>query len=148
MSRPRILRLLRIAVSAVCGILCLLLISLWVRSYGNRELLFTAPGVVCLSTQGVIMTIRMPVYEDEVGLAISPSEGRPIEPSDSNLGFYAHAWSPSFWIIQLPHWLSVLLAAGLAAAPWIHRSRRFSLRTLLLATTLAAVVLRLVVAMR
>jgi hypothetical protein len=33
MDRPRLIRSLRIAVSAVCGILCLLLIVLWVRSY-------------------------------------------------------------------------------------------------------------------
>ena len=33
MDRPRILRLLRIAFSAVCGIVCLLMIALWVRSY-------------------------------------------------------------------------------------------------------------------
>ncbi len=33
MDRPRTLRLLRIAFSAVCGIVCLLLIALSVRSY-------------------------------------------------------------------------------------------------------------------
>ena len=33
MDRPRILRLLRIAFSAVCGIVCLLLIVLWVRGF-------------------------------------------------------------------------------------------------------------------
>ena len=33
MDRPRLIRGLRIAVSAVCGILCVLLIVLWVRSY-------------------------------------------------------------------------------------------------------------------
>ena len=35
--------------------------------------------------------------------------------------------------------------AALAAAPWIRWSRRFSLRTLLIATTLVAVVLGLIV---
>jgi hypothetical protein len=38
------------------------------------------------------------------------------------------------------------LFAVLAGAPWIHSSKRFSLRTLLIATTLIAVVLGLVVA--
>jgi hypothetical protein len=33
MGRPRILRLLRIAFSVGCGITCLLLLALWVRSY-------------------------------------------------------------------------------------------------------------------
>ena len=37
MERPRILWLLRIAFSAVCGIICLLLIVLWVRSYARHD---------------------------------------------------------------------------------------------------------------
>jgi hypothetical protein len=44
-----------------------------------------------------------------------------------------------------PHWLPALLSATLAVIPWISRSWRFSLRTLLIATTLVAVVLGLVV---
>jgi hypothetical protein len=40
-------------------------------------------------------------------------------------------------------WILVLIAVGLSAAPWIRRT--FSLRTLLIATTLIAVVLGLVV---
>jgi len=41
--------------------------------------------------------------------------------------------------------LAVLLSGALAAAPWIHWSKRFSLRTLLIATTLFGVLLGLVV---
>jgi hypothetical protein len=37
MDRPRIIRLLRIAFSAACGIVCLLLIALWVRSYWHED---------------------------------------------------------------------------------------------------------------
>jgi hypothetical protein len=43
----------------------------------------------------------------------------------------------------VPHWFLLMLAAGLAAAPWLRY--RFSLRTLLIATTLVAVVLSLAV---
>jgi hypothetical protein len=43
------------------------------------------------------------------------------------------------------HWAAVLLMLALTAAPWFPWSKRFSLRTLLIATTLVAVVLGLVV---
>jgi hypothetical protein len=43
----------------------------------------------------------------------------------------------------LPYWLCSLITATIAGAPWI--SFRFSLRTLLIATTLIAVVLGLIV---
>jgi hypothetical protein len=42
----------------------------------------------------------------------------------------------------LPHWFVALLFAALAALPWIRPT--FSLRTLLIATTLIAVLLGLV----
>jgi hypothetical protein len=45
--------------------------------------------------------------------------------------------------IKFPHWLIVLGASAMAAAPWV--SYRFSLRTLLIATTLVAVVLGAIV---
>jgi hypothetical protein len=40
-----------------------------------------------------------------------------------------------------PYWLYILLVAGLAAAPWIHWTKRFRLRTMLIATTLIALAL-------
>jgi hypothetical protein len=53
---------------------------------------------------------------------------------------------PSTFMAYFPHWLPALLLASVAAAPWIHWSRRFSLRTLLITTTLVTVVLGLIVA--
>ena len=44
------------------------------------------------------------------------------------------------------HWLPALLFAAVAAIPWLRW--RFSLRTLLIATTLVAVVLGLIVWLR
>ena len=43
MTRPRLIRGLRIAWNVVFGILCLLLIVLWVRSYWRYDLL-SLPG--------------------------------------------------------------------------------------------------------
>jgi hypothetical protein len=47
--------------------------------------------------------------------------------------------------IQVPYWFIVLVTAAFSVAPWIQWSKRFSLRTLLIAMTLVAVVLGLVV---
>jgi len=58
-------------------------------------------------------------------------------------------WTGSYHNVFLgycAHWLAAILFAVLAALPWVHKLRfRFSLRTLLTATTLVAVVLGLVV---
>ena len=57
-------------------------------------------------------------------------------------------WLPS-WAsenyVAVPTWIITLLFAAAVAIPWIHWQRRFSLRTLLAATTLLAVVLGLAV---
>ena len=45
-----------------------------------------------------------------------------------------------------PHWFGIVLSTALAAAPWV--SWRLSLRTLLLGTTLVAVLLGLIVSFR
>ncbi len=53
---------------------------------------------------------------------------------------------PRELLIRFPHWFAVLVAGGLALAIGIRLpSRRFSIRTMLIATTLIAVVLGLAV---
>jgi hypothetical protein len=47
--------------------------------------------------------------------------------------------------IYLPDWFAILTVSALSAVPWIRWSKRFSLRTLLIATTLVAVVLGAIV---
>ena len=48
-------------------------------------------------------------------------------------------------IVIVPDWFFIGVAAVLSAAPWIRWSNRFSLRTLLITTTVVAVLLGLVV---
>ena len=51
-------------------------------------------------------------------------------------------------IVDAPHWFLVLFCASLAAIPWtpaVFRIRRFSLRTLLIVTTLLAIALAMLV---
>jgi len=50
------------------------------------------------------------------------------------------------FVITFPFWFAFAIAAFLATAPWLRQlSLRFSLRTLLIATTLIAVALGLIV---
>ena len=50
------------------------------------------------------------------------------------------------WAMAFPHWCPVVISGAIAVACGIRRSWRFSLRTLLVATTVVAIVLGLVVA--
>ena len=69
---------------------------------------------------------------------------KPIPEVPTTLGFaFSHQKVPLSIRLVLPYWSLVIVAGGFGAMPWI---RRFSLRTLLIATTLVAVVLGLIVA--
>ena len=71
---------------------------------------------------------------------------QPVRDQDRELLGSFH-WPDDFVpFLMLPYWLLILVSTTLAAAPWIEWPRRFSLRTLLIATTLVAVALGLVVA--
>jgi hypothetical protein len=48
-------------------------------------------------------------------------------------------------VIFIPYWFPVLILAAMAAFPWIRWSKRFSLRTLLIAMTVVAALLGAVV---
>jgi hypothetical protein len=62
-------------------------------------------------------------------------------------GFTGELFSLSNWVVQTPYWFIVVLTTVITIAPWLT-TRRFSLRTLLFATTLVAVVLALIVWLR
>jgi hypothetical protein len=61
-------------------------------------------------------------------------------------GMTGRSWTHPASGIMLPHWAVVVFFGSLAILPWMPHVRwRFSLRTLLIATTLVAVVLGLAV---
>jgi hypothetical protein len=67
-----------------------------------------------------------------------------IEPRPS----WRFDFSGGSWIearVTMPHWFLLLVASSIAILPWVGWSTSFSLRTLLIATTLVAVVLGFVV---
>jgi hypothetical protein len=72
-----------------------------------------------------------------MGVFIMDSHGDQVSSWRLYLFDYDKAW--------VPYWIPALVLGALSAAPWIRWSSRFSLRTLLIATTLVAAALGLVV---
>jgi hypothetical protein len=116
---------LRIAWSVVCGIACVLLVVLCIRSYmvidaGELGFSNTWCGAAKSDSGEVLITIV----------------------------HLTGATVPDHWFLAIPHWLLIIFFAIAAAFVWLRWSKRFSLRTLLIAMTLIAVVLGLIVWMR
>jgi hypothetical protein len=128
-------RKLRIAWSVVFGVLCLLLIVLWVRSYWRADrCLVKISSTRMLDASSCWGEARVFIKSwSRAPIPAAGLESRPANrlhvlsvagrPADSDLG------------MMIPHYSLALLAAGVAMVPWI---RRFSLRTLLIATALIA----------
>jgi hypothetical protein len=145
-------RKLRIAWSVGCGIACVVLIVSWVRSYawieavtvpavGGRKIEFaTIKGALSVGTVqdgGQWETER---YSAEEWERFVTSVG-PVAPLPSTVwgGIYK---TPTATTMFLPYWFLTVSFAVCGASPWRrHFSFRFCLRTLLIATTLVAVVL-------
>jgi hypothetical protein len=150
-------RLLRIAWSAVCGVLCLLLAVLWARSYQWADT-FSFPitrkhllGVG--SAQGGITAIKSEYvfgyyksrWEFDHYPMTDASDAKVFQPHNRP-GFYGLfdlgiIISPPFLVMCLPYWFILGAAIVIGAAPWGRPSKRFGLRTLLIAMTVAAVLL-------
>jgi hypothetical protein len=158
MTREKTYRVLRITSSAVCGVLCVLLIALAVRSYYRWESVVwgvtAQQGFLLCSHSGAVIVEYINVsgttatlYKWHVNSMPSPDTNVfPIGGiEESWAGFSIHgSWNGGF-LISVPYWFLFPTCAVLAAVPWIQWSRRFSLRSLLIATTLVAVVLGVVV---
>jgi hypothetical protein len=147
-------RKLRIVWSMVCGILCLLLIVLWVRSYralGERwqSTTIRARFLYVSSSHGQICWSGKPDL-------LTSLTGTPFKHVSNNIGGILEIGPPAVWgfkygrtnssaMLRTPYRFPALLVASLCTTPWLP-FKRFSLRTLLIATTLVAVALGLMVA--
>jgi hypothetical protein len=149
-------RKLRIVFSAICGIACVLLIALWVRSYWIADG-FAGSSWRVVSLRGELMVLTS---NDNTGTGSFVS-GYASEEINEEFDRWniVHTATPTWNVFfargaTLPSWfhivgfkfltLSVIFFVA-ALSPWIHWSKRFGLRTLLIATTLVAVLLGLVV---
>jgi hypothetical protein len=156
MTRPRLIRSLRIAWTVGCGILCVLLIVLWVRSYSWRDLcsiqLLGSQRLSTMSMKGNLSCIkehaphvagfcriRSKLIDPEL-LRLAHATGM-----SAKLLYRVPPYNRSSYLL-VPHCLPIFLTVVTAGIPWFHW--QFSLRTLLIATTLIAVALGLVVIVR
>ena len=139
---------LRIAWSVVWGLACVLLIVLWLRSYwrfdsfdfcldGNR-------GHWLGSVSGELTYERPVDFAGVHGLSWTTYDGSAEEwlktetPHNSIMGFRWGSDGTNTYPI-VPHWFVALLLAVMVTLPWL--TWRFSLRTLLIATSLVATTL-------
>jgi hypothetical protein len=171
MDGPRLTRGLRIAMSAVCGILCVLLIVLWVRSCWRFDQIIhktsaTDYYVAVTSARGQAAfgganePLLSTIYKRDwihLGFAmkgVDNKSGSPIpvfavDLPNSAILLWPHFKSPflfgqsTSFELGVPYWLLVVTAAAFGASPWLLL--RFSLRALLIVTTLIALMLGLLI---
>jgi hypothetical protein len=157
-------RKLRIAWSVGCGIASVLLIVLWVRSHSGAETVAFGrgprPRIAVMSSPGEVALASLNnSFDDGIypRLMFDWAESPDYPYSRWNKSFYPRIterqlpskarfrWVShrSSWYICAPYWFLSLVAVGLAGVPWMRF--HFTLRTLLIATTLVALVLGAIV---
>ncbi len=146
-------RALRIAWSVTWGIVAVLLVVLWVRSYYSRDCALYKFGrpEVRFDTYIGVMRLRHNVFDDDAGedgltyYSLDPEVFSDIIHSEITSVYFPRvvefAFDYSYFLV--PYWFAVSTLAAIAGAPWLRW--RFRLRTLLIATTLVAIGLGLVV---
>lgn len=156
MKRQRLTTALKIAFSAVCVIACVLLAIMWARSYQRNDIAVgpaSKSSSVLLSSYGGRMSIIVQPATitrwhylsraKKVAAISSASVGGGVVLA-SRL-FAIRCDSKNYKFASLPYTYPVLLACTFAASPWIRQLNwRFSLRTMLVATTFVAAVLGLI----
>jgi|SRR4051794_11199285 hypothetical protein len=134
-------RKLQIAWSVFCGVACVLLVALWMRSQKTCDLLSTrdADGwtkTTLCSSHGTLEFYR--ARDDVAGSPNGWTYARidDCNPPTQSFRFkFASAWK----LIQIPDWLPLMFCTASAIGPWLRW--RFSIRTILIATTLIALAL-------
>jgi hypothetical protein len=143
----------RIAISAASGIACVLLHALWARSYWRVDIIDahnehvqaewgSVRGEMAVGVEPYVAPFHgpRPMWQYE---SYAPNYKEKF-PESSILGFgLVHIQNERG--IWFPHWALLLAMATVAASPWIRWAKRFCLRTLLIATTLIALLLGLIV---
>ncbi len=146
----RLVRYLKYGWTALCIATFLLFIAMWLgiyrghEQYGRRVLWSTYRG---LPRQANETGWEFRSKGSQLLLDIElPSPSRSVREMRV-VDIYGFSWQGTWSdiLITIPFWFLAALSAVFASIPWVHWSRRFSLRTLLVAMTLVAVVLALVV---
>ena len=148
-------RKLRIAWSVGCGVLCLLLVLLWVRSSQKRDTLLLTTGryQYSINTEAGNTMLKLHCNKNDSG---QTRNGWHFETSRGSKGtplflYFEHVGGPTYqydsYRAIFPIWLLLVASVAAGVLPMRQRSHRlnFSLRTLLIAMTLVAVVLGAIV---
>jgi hypothetical protein len=144
--RSAILRGLKIVVAVTCLTACVLLVALWVRSYWKHDAMVVYQGSRIGSEYGTVYFYRHPPLVPNTGRNFG--FGTLPSPSRKPTFMFECKLTANDTRIRAPHWYIAPLFAALAASPWLPWSKRFSLRTLPIATALVAFVLAIVYALR
>ena len=148
-------RKLRVAFSAACGIICLLLIALWVRSHHFADVAygripwtnfmgidskFGQVHIFSEPTSSRHWSVNSTSLADE-GYANAYRE-LPLTQPPNRFGIGFTQWQ-SFSVFHVPHYVLAIFCAVLGSISWMPR--RFSLRTLLISMALVAALLGAVI---
>jgi hypothetical protein len=143
-------RKLRIAWSVACGIICLLLIALWVRSYTVEDRLsrLKVSGVdwfttALVSNWGKVNVIHFRARNARVDPTKIHDWKLIRSKSESQIEAYFFKLTTKSTLIRAPHYFVIIIVSTMGAIPWVRW--RFSLRTLLIVMTLIAVALGAVI---
>lgn len=141
MDHRRLISGLRIAVSATFGILCVMLIALWVRSYWRWD----TYRVQTNSHRTTLGSNSGTFYLMDWSRANPETHGWLRDSSEAMRTPIEFRWRAGgeLLVVVVPTWLPVILTGATAVIPWIQPSKRFRLRTLLVTTTLFGIVLGL-----
>jgi hypothetical protein len=134
-------RKLRVAWSVAWGLLALMLLIWWVRSYWWSDSLGRGAYRMA-SAQGVVQFSNQLMPGDPGSFWTSNA----FDDSPYVLPKFRYHSDFSKRYINAPHWLYIMLLSATSAAGWL-RLKRFSLRSLLIAMTIVAVLLGLLVMM-
>ena len=140
---------LKRTVAVICLLATACFVILWMRSYAAKDVIWVGgdlPQISRISTPPgrLVLSTRRSPYEGKWAWDCSaPANHRYLDSSGrstTNYWFRVMKW-PQFTEVHLPMWLLALIAGvtGVACAP----PSRFSLRGMLVATTIVALVLGL-----
>ena len=136
-------RRLRIAVSVFFAVFAVFFAALWVRSYLRGDSLqygYRSNSAVSVSSIRGVVSWTAIQWPAPYGWQFRSA---PLKHPYTRRPQFEWLSNPQIGHLRTPHWLFVISCAALGASPWL--AWRFSVRTLLFATTLVAVVLGLVV---
>jgi hypothetical protein len=140
-----------------------MLIALWARSYTYSDSWDLHSGRIMLrvlSRKGVVVIapwvftnrssqVKFTHHTNSIAQSEAfevVSTGRPLRPW--KIGRHSYPTGSVEYDLILPHWFLAVASTTLAGVPWLRWSARFSLRTLLVTTTLIAVALGMFVALK